>query len=153
MNTHSLATIPAQLSDNARTVLAKRYLIKDAAGNSTETPEDMFARVATVIAEVDRRYGATPEEIAATAAEFYALMTQRRFEPNSPTFTGAGRALSLQNRETPQRDARDAWNGGQYSARESESAPRAHRLLQNSFLWRPYDAVLGSSVVRPRNSA
>jgi ribonucleoside-diphosphate reductase alpha chain len=90
-----LSMIPAQLSDNARTVLAKRYLIKDAAGNPTETPEDMFARVATVIAEVDRRYGATSDEIDATAAEFYALMTQRRFEPNSPTFTGAGRSHGM----------------------------------------------------------
>ena len=42
---------PVTLSQNARTVLEKRYLVKDASGKSTEKPEDMFWRVATVIAE------------------------------------------------------------------------------------------------------
>ncbi|AHG90384.1 ribonucleoside-diphosphate reductase, adenosylcobalamin-dependent [Gemmatirosa kalamazoonensis] len=85
--------IPAQLSQNARTVLAKRYLVKDAAGKPTETPEDMFWRVATVVAEADRRYGASDAQVQALAEEFYALMTQRRFVPNSPTLMNAGRPL------------------------------------------------------------
>ena len=34
---------PAGLSQNARTVLEKRYLVKDASGKATETPEDMAA--------------------------------------------------------------------------------------------------------------
>ena len=38
---------PAQLNQNARTVIEKRYLIKDATGKPTEQPEDMFWRVAT----------------------------------------------------------------------------------------------------------
>lgn len=84
---------PASLSSNARTVLEKRYLVKDKTGKPTEAPEDMFWRVATVVAEADRRYGASDEQIGATAAAFYALMTQRRFEPNSPTLMNAGRPL------------------------------------------------------------
>jgi ribonucleoside-diphosphate reductase alpha chain len=48
----------AQLNQNARTVLSKRYLIKDKTGAPTERPEDMFWRVATTVAEADRRYGA-----------------------------------------------------------------------------------------------
>ena len=32
----------AELNQNARTVIEKRYLIKDAKGNPTESPEDMF---------------------------------------------------------------------------------------------------------------
>src|SRR5665213_341333 len=86
-------TTPASLSSNARTVLEKRYLVKDKTGKPVESPEDMFWRVATVVAEADRRYGATDEQVAATAATFYALMTQRRFEPNSPTLMNAGRPL------------------------------------------------------------
>ncbi|MHB2034432.1 MAG: ribonucleotide reductase N-terminal alpha domain-containing protein [Gemmatimonadaceae bacterium] len=83
----------ASLSQNARTVLAKRYLIKNEKGASVEQPEDLFWRVATVVAEADRRYGATDEQVEQQAREFYALMTQRRFEPNSPTLMNAGRPL------------------------------------------------------------
>ncbi|HEX8725823.1 MAG TPA: vitamin B12-dependent ribonucleotide reductase [Gemmatimonadaceae bacterium] len=83
----------ASLSQNARTVLAKRYLIKDEKGNPVEQPEDLFWRVATVVAEADRRYGSTDEQVQAQAEAFYALMTQRRFEPNSPTLMNAGRPL------------------------------------------------------------
>jgi ribonucleoside-diphosphate reductase alpha chain len=84
---------PAELNQNARTVIEKRYLIKDATGKPTEQPEDMFWRVASTVAEADRRYGATDEDVTATAQEFYELMTQRRFEPNSPTLMNAGRPL------------------------------------------------------------
>ncbi len=85
--------VPAQLSANARTVLTKRYLVKDASGQPTESPEEMFWRVASTIAEVDRRYGASDAAVQGLAEEFYALMTQRRFEPNSPTLMNAGRPL------------------------------------------------------------
>lgn len=81
------------LSANARTVLDKRYLVKDTSGKSVEKPEDMFWRVATVVAEADRRYGASDGAVQAVAEEFYFLMTQRRFEPNSPTLMNAGRPL------------------------------------------------------------
>jgi ribonucleoside-diphosphate reductase alpha chain len=84
---------PVTLSSNARTVLAKRYLVKDATGQPTESPEDLFWRVATVVAEADARYGATESGVQAAAEEFYYLMTQRRFVPNSPTLMNAGRPL------------------------------------------------------------
>ena len=81
------------LSANARTVLEKRYLVKDKTGKPVERTEDMFWRVATVVAEADRRYGASDGAVQALAEEFYFLMTQRRFEPNSPTLMNAGRPL------------------------------------------------------------
>ena len=84
---------PDSLSANARTVLEKRYLVKDKSGKPVETPEDMFWRVATVVAEADRRYGASEHDVYSTAVQFYELMTQRRFEPNSPTLMNAGRPL------------------------------------------------------------
>src|SRR5687767_12608319 len=84
---------PVTLTQNARTVLEKRYLIKNDKGQPVEQPEDLFWRVATVVAEGDRRYGASEGDVAAVAEEFYWLMTQRRFEPNSPTLMNAGRPL------------------------------------------------------------
>ena len=52
-----------RLSPNATTVLEKRYLIKDDHGKPVETPRDLFQRVATTIAEPDRQYGATGDEV------------------------------------------------------------------------------------------
>src|SRR5256886_1773100 len=84
---------PVSFSPNARTVLEKRYLVKNEKGQPVETPEDLFWRVATVVAGADERYGANEEDVIAVAEEFYFLMTQRRFEPNSPTLMNAGRPL------------------------------------------------------------
>src|SRR3984893_11365606 len=83
----------AQLNDNARTVIGKRYLIKDATGTPVEQPEDMFWRVAGIVAEADRRYGSTDSEVTERASDFSRLMVERRFEPNSPTLMNAGRPL------------------------------------------------------------
>ncbi|CAN5201237.1 vitamin B12-dependent ribonucleotide reductase [soil metagenome] len=84
---------PAQLTQNARTVIEKRYLVRDASGKPVERAEDMFWRVASSVAEADRRYGASDAGVRAAAEEFYGLMTERRFEPNSPTLMNAGRPL------------------------------------------------------------
>jgi ribonucleoside-diphosphate reductase alpha chain len=78
------------LSDNARTVLTKRYLRRGLDGKPVETIEEMFWRVASHVAEPDREYAG---DVQATAEAFYDLMTELRFLPNSPTFTGAGTPL------------------------------------------------------------
>lgn len=84
---------PVKLTKNALTVLEKRYLIKDESGKPVETAEQLFWRVATVVAEADRRYGATEGAVNEVADAFYRLMTESRFEPNSPTLMNAGRPL------------------------------------------------------------
>jgi ribonucleoside-diphosphate reductase alpha chain len=91
MMKHKLA--PANLTDIARTVLQKRYLLKNEHGDVIETPEAMFWRVAETIAAVDARYGASSEQVEERAERFYHLMTQGYFEPNSPTLMNAGRPL------------------------------------------------------------
>ena len=83
----------AHLNDNARTVIKKRYLIKNAGSAPIEQPEHMFWRVASTVAEGDRRYGASDGAVTAMAEDFYRLMTERRFEPNSPTLMNTGRPL------------------------------------------------------------
>src|SRR5438270_10168914 len=84
---------PVSLTPNARTVLEKRYLVKNEKGQAVEQPEDLFWRVATVVAEADKRYGASEGAVLEVAEQFYFLMTQRRFIPNSPTLMNAGRPL------------------------------------------------------------
>ncbi len=83
----------ADLSANARVVLARRYLKKDESGEPTEEPETMFWRVARVVAEEDRKHGSSEAAAEELARSFYDLMTTGRFEPNSPTLMNAGRPL------------------------------------------------------------
>lgn len=81
---------PIPLDPNARTVLERRYLLRTAAGAPSESPEDLFARVATDIAEAERVWAGDP---SAWAQRFYGLMAQLEFLPNSPTLMNAGRDL------------------------------------------------------------
>ncbi len=82
-----------KLSENAVKVLEKRYLKKDDDGKPVEAPEDMFRRVAKNIATADLYYGKAPEEVAKTENEFFEMMTDLDFLPNSPTLMNAGREL------------------------------------------------------------
>lgn len=82
-----------QISDNALTVLEKRYLLKDKQGRVIESPKELFIRVAKFIAEADRNYGAGDDEVAKTAEKFYDMMADLEFLPNSPTLMNAGREL------------------------------------------------------------
>ncbi|MCH7873902.1 MAG: vitamin B12-dependent ribonucleotide reductase [Gemmatimonadetes bacterium] len=85
--------IPLQLSDNARTVLELRYLVKDEHGRPVEEPEELFWRVARAIAAPDADYGASAKAVEAIAETFYELMASRAWMPNSPTLMNAGRPL------------------------------------------------------------
>ena len=84
---------PAELSENARVVLAKRYLKRDAEGNTLEEPEDLFRRVAENIAQAEEKFGADAQQVRATAELYYNLMASLSFMPNSPTLMNAGREL------------------------------------------------------------
>jgi ribonucleoside-diphosphate reductase alpha chain len=81
------------LSENARTVLKRRYLRKDSRGKIIETPEQMFRRVARHIAKAEKNYGADAKKVKRTEEVFYKLMTESKFLPNSPTMMNAGRRL------------------------------------------------------------
>jgi len=76
------------LTENALKVLRHRYLLKDEEGNVIETPEGMFRRVAKTVADAEGMYGCNPDE---WEEKFYALMTDLKFLPNSPTLMNAGK--------------------------------------------------------------
>ncbi|MBS3175780.1 adenosylcobalamin-dependent ribonucleoside-diphosphate reductase [Candidatus Woesearchaeota archaeon] len=110
------------LSKNAKKILAMRYLRRDIKGKVLETPEDLFRRVAHNIALADARYTYRKQirtlekkyhepfyqivykkefgnlikkdsEIKKTEREFYEMMINCDFMPNSPTLFNAGRTL------------------------------------------------------------
>ena len=88
-----LARLPdPNLTENAITVLNRRYLQKDPNGQIIETPKRMFWRVAKTIAANEQRY--TPDmSYISLAEEFYTAMAELDFIPNSPTLMNAGRRL------------------------------------------------------------
>ena len=92
--THAVATHtneqPIPLTNNARVVLMKRYVRRGPDGQPSESVEGMFRRVARAVAAPDRDHGA---DAGTTEQAFYRLLTELRFFPNSPTFTGAGTPL------------------------------------------------------------
>ena len=81
-----------KISENAKLVLEKRYLAKNDQGEVTETVEGLFHRVADAVAEADRFYDAEAD-VPKLAGEFYEMMTDLEFLPNSPTLMNAGRPL------------------------------------------------------------
>ena len=81
-----------QLSENARRVLQARYLRRDAHGEVSETPDQLFARVARAIAHAELLLG-DREQSAFWEERFYRLLTSLDFLPNSPTLMNAGTPL------------------------------------------------------------
>jgi ribonucleoside-diphosphate reductase alpha chain len=81
-----------KLGVNAIKVLQRRYLRRDSRGNVSETPSQMFRRVAHAVASVDKKYGGT-SEIASLEERFYNMMASLEFLPNSPTLMNAETAL------------------------------------------------------------
>jgi len=82
-----------EISENASRVLEKRYLKKDNNGKAVEIPEDMFRRVARTIASVDKIYDFSKEDLTKTEEDFFQMMINSEFMPNSPTLMNAGREL------------------------------------------------------------
>lgn len=89
--------MPANLPDvtlnpNAEVVLNKRYLRKGLDGKPIETPKEMFWRVASGIAAMEKNYTSSWEPVD-LAKTFYTMMIENDFLPNSPTLMNAGTEL------------------------------------------------------------
>lgn len=76
---------------NSLFVLRKRYLLRDRDGNVTETPDQMFHRVAGFIARAEDLYAIGRRD--EMADKFYGMMAGMEFLPNSPTLMNAARDL------------------------------------------------------------
>lgn len=81
-----------EITQNARTVLERRYLIKNEKGEVTESVEGLFQRVSSAIAAADQKFDPNAN-VDKLSDEFYEMLTQLEFLPNSPTLMNAGRPL------------------------------------------------------------
>jgi len=81
-----------QLTNNALTVLERRYLKRNEQGQVLEQPADMFRRVAHAVAGGENLFE-QGQDAAALEEEFYRLLTSLEFLANSPTLMNAGREL------------------------------------------------------------
>ncbi len=79
-----------RLSRNAIEILKARYLLRGIDGKIKEAPEQMFLRVARHVAKADKNYGLDPRK---AEKEFYSMMSDLDFLPNSPTLMNAGTDL------------------------------------------------------------
>jgi ribonucleoside-diphosphate reductase alpha chain len=76
-------------TDNARTVLARRYLLRDEEGHIVETPEQLLRRVARAVAAAESRHGT---DATAWEGKFLDAMARLELLPNSPTLMNAGKS-------------------------------------------------------------
>jgi ribonucleoside-diphosphate reductase alpha chain len=81
-------------SEASRRVLEERYLLKEG-DRVIETPDEMCWRVAFDMASAEEKW-TKPEEVYKTACDFYEIMVERKFTPNSPTLMNAGKNNGLQ---------------------------------------------------------
>lgn len=77
-----------RVSENSSKVLQRRYLRKDVNGNSIETPEGLFRRVAKAVAAAESKWGKADPVF--WEQKFYRIMSELLFLPNSPTLMNAG---------------------------------------------------------------
>ena len=77
----SIASLIMKFTKNAEKVMEKRYLLRTHDGTPIETPSEMFRRVAHALAQVEGKYGATPEQIHAHEDSFLEIMEQFQFSP------------------------------------------------------------------------
>lgn len=75
------------LTEISQSVLAKRYLIRNAQQEIIETPQALFQRVAKFIASAET----STQDREKWEAIFYRLMASCEFEPNTPCLVNAGR--------------------------------------------------------------
>jgi len=77
------------LSENSLKILQRRYLQRDLKGQIIETPDQLFRRVAGAVAAAELIWG-NDRDSKFWEAQFYAIMSNLVFLPNSPTLMNAG---------------------------------------------------------------
>jgi ribonucleoside-diphosphate reductase alpha chain len=77
---------------NTLLILKKRYLQKDENQNVTESPKELFERVALAVSQAESDFQSKLSE-KEVAEKFFQMMNRLEFIPNSPTLMNAGTSL------------------------------------------------------------
>ena len=88
--TTTVADSTVSLSNQAQVVLHHRYLLKNSEGRVSETSVELFRRVAEAVASNETQYYALDVEADLIETEFFHMMQNLEFLPNSPTLMNAG---------------------------------------------------------------
>lgn len=81
-------------SENSLRIMNKRYLIENEDGVK-ETPVDMFYRIASTLANVEKKYGKKDAEIRKLEKEFFRICSQKKYTPAGRTVRNVGAVTSL----------------------------------------------------------
>ena len=87
-----MTTVATPLSEQAEKILNYRYFLKNTEGKVIEDSDSMFKRVAKAIAVIENNHFILPVESELIEQEFYEMMSELEFVPNSPTLMNAGTA-------------------------------------------------------------
>jgi len=89
-NINNQELMEPKLSENARYVAETRYSQKSEDGQPKERVKDIFWRVATALAKGDKNFNKSDNEVESLAKDFYNLMAEQKFLPNTPCLVNAG---------------------------------------------------------------
>jgi len=94
---HKIPSLPKgfpdpQLTATGEYIARNNYLLRDLNGKIVEKPKEMFWRVAHNVATADLLYK-SPKEMAQARKEFYQILANLEFVPNTPTFANAAGKL------------------------------------------------------------
>jgi len=78
------------LSPTALRILEARYLRRDSLNRVVESPKDLFRRVAHAVAQAEAAFSSL-DEVDYYENEYYRMMSDLEFLPNSPTLMNAGK--------------------------------------------------------------
>ena len=84
-----MSKVKPNLAEQSLAVAQKRYMITDLEGNPTESPEEMFYRIASFMATGDQKFDANAD-ISELTDSFYLMLAKLEFVPGGRAFLEAG---------------------------------------------------------------
>ncbi|MBU0976644.1 MAG: adenosylcobalamin-dependent ribonucleoside-diphosphate reductase [Patescibacteria group bacterium] len=88
---NKLKPLPNCYTESSKRLLASRFLKTDKKGMPLETPKELWLRVASAVAEAEENYTKDKKIKSKAEQDFFEILYNLRFVPNSPTIINAGK--------------------------------------------------------------